>query len=124
MRYQSDNPLLEVSPYASDRGQLIGRDPRDIPAEDYVDRLFLFGLQAVRAKCLDCALDPKEVRKCVQTHCPLWDLRMGCAPKAYRKAAMRAKMSANPSGATTLAEQFEAEQNPDDEAENDAERSV
>ena len=63
MRHPSENPLLEVSPYASDGGQLIGRDPRDIPAEDYVDRLFLFGLQAIRAKCLDCALDPKEVRK-------------------------------------------------------------
>ena len=124
MRHQSDNPLLEVSPYASDGGQLIGRDPREIPAEDYVDRLFLFGLDVIRAKCLDCAIDPKEVRKCVQTSCALWDFRMGCVPKAYRKAAMRAKMSANRSGATTLAEQSEAEQNPEDEAENDAEQAI
>ncbi len=49
---------------------------------------------------------------------------MGCVPKAYRKAAMRAKTSANRSGATTLAEQSEAEQNPEDEAENDAEQAI
>ncbi|WP_171208384.1 MULTISPECIES: hypothetical protein [unclassified Ruegeria] len=124
MRHPSENPLLEVSPFASDGGQLIGRDPRDIPAEDFFDRLFLVGLQAIRAKCLDCALDPKEVRKCVQTSCPLWDLRMGCVPKGFREAAMRAKTLGNPSAAITLAEQFEAEQNPYDEAENDAERAI
>ncbi|MEW9922482.1 hypothetical protein AB2B41_23040 [Marimonas sp. MJW-29] len=124
MRHSSKNPLLEVSQFASDGGQLIGRDPRDIPLEHYIGRSFLVGLEAVRAKCLDCAFDPKEVRKCVQTDCPLWPLRMGCVPKALRKAAMRAKTLRRPSAATTPAEFVEAEQNPDDEAENDAERAI
>ncbi len=124
MRHPSENPLIEISPFVSDGGQLIGRDPRDIPAEDYMDRPFLIGLEAIRAKCIDCAFDPKEVRKCVQTDCPLWPLRMGRVPKGYRNAAVRAKTLGNPSAATTLAEQFEAEQNPDDEAENDAERAI
>lgn len=124
MRHSSDNPLLEISPFISDGGQLIGRDPRDIPAEDYMDRPFLIGLDAIRVKCLDCAFDPKEVRKCVQTDCPLWPLRMGCVPKGYRKAAMRAKTLGHPHAATTPTEQFEVAQNPDDEAENDAEWAI
>lgn len=124
MRYQSDNPLLEVSPYASDRSQLIGRDPRSISFENWRGHAFMTGLAAIRAKCLDCVYEPSEVRKCVQTQCPLWPLRMGCVPKAYRKAAMRAKMPANPSGATTLTEEVRAEQKPDDEAENKAERAI
>jgi len=124
MRHPSQNPLLQVSPYASDGGQLIGRDPRDIPAEDWLEGPFPVGLKAIRAKCLDCTLDPKEVGKCVQTDCPLWALRMGCVPKGYRKAALRAKSPGNLPVATTLAEQVEAEQNQDDEAENDAEKVI
>jgi hypothetical protein len=88
-----NNPLLQISPFEIDCGQLIGRDPRDVPPEGWTDRLFLSGLTAIRAKCLDCAFDPKEVRKCVQTDCPLWPLRMGCVPKAYRIGAIRPKTS-------------------------------
>ena len=88
-----DNRLLQVSPFQSDCGQLIGRDPRRIPPEGWRDRPCITGLDAIRAKCLDCALDPSEVRKCVQTDCPLWPLRMGRVPKGYRIGAMRPKTS-------------------------------
>ncbi len=87
------NPLLQISPFESDGGQLIGRDPRSVPPDGWRDRPFVSGLNAIRAKCLDCALDPSEVRKCVQTDCPLWPLRMGCVPKGYRMGAMRPKSS-------------------------------
>ena len=33
--------------------------------------------KAIRAKCLDCVYTPGEVRRCVQTSCPLWPYRMG-----------------------------------------------
>lgn len=115
------NPLLQVSPFASDGGEVIGRDPRDIPPEDWRGNPFLVGLKAIRAKCLDCAFDAKEVRKCVQTDCPLWPLRMGCVPKGYRNAAMTAETSGTATAATTMAEQDEAPENPAHEAENVAE---
>lgn len=49
--------LLEPSPYESDGGELIGRDPRKIPAEDFA-KAGLEGnpiLKVLRSKCLDCA---------------------------------------------------------------------
>ena len=73
---------------AGPRGDLIGRDPRTVSAEDFaeagIDRLV--GLRAIRAKCLDCSGSAPEVRKCVCTDCPLWPLRMGSVPKAMRAA--------------------------------------
>lgn len=36
--------------------------------------------KVIRAKCLDCAHDPSEVRKCVSVTCPLWPYRMGANP--------------------------------------------
>ena len=107
------NPLLQISPYEQDGGQLIGRDPRSIPPEGWRDRPFLSGLGAIRAKCLDCAFDPKEVRKCVQTDCPLWPLRMGSVPKGYRMGAMRPKTSDKALAAPTLAGQPPVLQKPD-----------
>ncbi len=73
--------FLEPSPYASDEGHLIGKDPRQISATD----LRTLGHpesypKIIRAKCLDCAENEAEVRKCVQTSCPLWPLRMGSNP--------------------------------------------
>ena len=38
-------------------------------------------LKAIRAKCLDCSADqPKEVRLCPITDCPLYPFRMGHNP--------------------------------------------
>lgn len=71
--------FLERSPFAADDGHLIGVDPRRFSASD----LRTLGhpespIKAIRAKCLDCCGGSEgEVRKCVQTDCPLWPLRMG-----------------------------------------------
>lgn len=40
-------------------------------------------LQAIRAKCLDCCGDPREVKLCTATRCPLHPFRDGKNP--YRK---------------------------------------
>lgn len=83
-----NNPLLQPSPYEADNGQLIGRDPKSISADEYRAAYPdpVWGLKAVRAKCLDCADNAAEVRKCVVTACPLWPLRMGSVPKALKEA--------------------------------------
>jgi hypothetical protein len=82
---------LERSPYASDEGEMIGRDPREISADEWLKMRsdFPVGLEAVRTMCLDCAHSPSEVRKCVCVTCPLWPFRMGSVPKGYRKARGR-----------------------------------
>ena len=112
-----NNPLLQVSPFESDCGQLIGRDPRRIPPEGWRDRSFISGLNAIRAKCLDCAFDPKEVRKCVQTDCPLWPLRMGCVPRDYRIGAMRPKTSRKVLAVPCTHAHTAAPQKPSDEGD-------
>ena len=86
MSVRGHNPLLQVSPYESDGGELIGRDPRLICAKDWEATPLLVGLKAIRAKCLDCVHGPGEVRKCVQSDCPLWSLRMGTVPKDFKLA--------------------------------------
>lgn len=94
--------LLEPSPYAGDCGELIGRDPRTIPAEDWraagIDRLT--GMRAIRAMCLSCAHTATEVRKCVVTSCPLWPYRLGSVPKGLRaaKALEAARAAQAPEG--------------------------
>lgn len=79
---------LEQSPFTYDEGEMIGRDPRQISGEQWLEiqRDFPVGLDAVRAKCLDCSHTPGEVRKCVCVNCPLWPFRMGAVPKGYRQA--------------------------------------
>jgi hypothetical protein len=82
-----DAPLgLQRSPFASDDGALIGRDPRDLTREElralHPDRLV--GLKAIREKCLDCCHAAAEVRKCTVVGCALWPLRMGVVPPGYR----------------------------------------
>lgn len=81
------NSLLEKSPFDADEGQLVGRDPRKVSAEEYAAHVseFPVGMRLVRAKCLDCAHTAVEVRKCVCTTCPLWPYRMGVKPKAIRE---------------------------------------
>jgi hypothetical protein len=75
--------LLEPSPYESDGGKLIGRDPRKMLAEDFA-RAGLEGhplLTIIRGKCLDCvAQQESEVRKCVAVLCPNWPYRLGANP--------------------------------------------
>ena len=41
--------------------------------------------KSVRAKCLDCAGSPGEVRFCPVIDCPLWVFRFGSKPKAARR---------------------------------------
>ena len=79
--------FLEASPYESDGGHLIGKDPRMMTAADWGDRERLVGLRAIRAKCHDCSAgQPSEIRKCVAFSCVLWPLRMGAVPPAWRDA--------------------------------------
>ena len=84
------NPLLARSPYEADRGELIGRDPRDLTPDDFAAAgvPLMPSPKAIRARCIDCCGgDVGEVRKCVATACPLWPLRMGNFPAALRAAA-------------------------------------
>ena len=72
-------PFLEASPYESDGGHLIGRDPRQIPLAE-IRRLHHpeSPIRAIRAKCLDCSGgNVAEARKCTVAKCPLWPFRMG-----------------------------------------------
>jgi hypothetical protein len=96
--------LLEPSPFASDGGNLIGRDPRDVSAGEWrASGLPLaVGLAAIRAKCLDCAENAAEVRKCVQTACALWPLRMRMQPAGLAEARGVARRAVD--GAPRLAE--------------------
>lgn len=83
------HPLLMPSPYETDGGNLIGRDPRTISAAEYEQHLpnAKTGMKAIRAKCLDCAAgNAAEVMKCTAVNCPLWPLRMGGQPKGMREA--------------------------------------
>lgn len=73
---------LEVSPWESDDGQMIGKHPKEVG----VSGLKALGhpvsvIKAVRAKCLDCCGGhPGEVRKCLSVDCALWAFRMGVSP--------------------------------------------
>ena len=74
--------LLEASGEKADAGELVGRDPREVPS----GLLALYHreknpLKAIRARCLDCCCQqPNEVRKCVSVNCPSWPFRMGTNP--------------------------------------------
>ncbi len=86
------NPLLEVSPYEIDRGELIGRDPRKLTEAEVLEAGIELRVpaKAIRAFCLQCANGEAEVRKCVATNCPLWVIRMGSMSRGLRRA-MKAK---------------------------------
>jgi hypothetical protein len=74
--------LRQPSPFPGDVGELIGKDPRQVPFEI----LSLYHgernpLKAIRARCLDCCcFQPSEVRKCVAVACPGWPFRLGVNP--------------------------------------------
>lgn len=81
------HPFLMPSPFDADGGNLIGRDPRTIPADEWPADGVLIGMRAIRAKCVDCCGgNAAEVRKCVAVDCALWPLRMGTQPKGLRVA--------------------------------------
>jgi hypothetical protein len=63
-----------------------GRDPRTITAEEWRSwgAVRHTGMKLVRLKCFDCVYTASEIRKCVQTTCPLWPYRMGSVPKGLR----------------------------------------
>lgn len=73
---------LEVSPYNSDQGCLIGRLPKELTKEELADLTKITStIKLVRSKCLDCCGGVEsEVRKCTSVTCPLWLLRMGKNP--------------------------------------------
>jgi hypothetical protein len=75
--------LLEPSPWAIDERELIDRDPRKIPVEEFTQARLEGNplLKVIRAKCLDCCVQQEpEVRKCVAVICPNWPYRMGAHP--------------------------------------------
>ena len=74
--------LLEIFPLGSDGGELVGKDPRDVPSE-ILSRYHREQnpLKALRARCLDCCCgNASELRKCVSVDCPSWPFRMGKNP--------------------------------------------
>lgn len=87
---------LEISPFDIDGGHAIGRDPRLIKSDQWGGKRRLTGLQAIRAKCLDCAHSAAEVRKCVCFDCPLWPYRMGSVPAGLRQASSLDAIPARP----------------------------
>jgi hypothetical protein len=74
--------LRQLSPFPGDGGELVGKDPREVPSEI----LALYHreknpLKAIRARCLDCCCgQPSEVRKCTAVACPSWPFRLGVNP--------------------------------------------
>lgn len=73
---------LEPSPFESDGGNYVGKDPRKMGKAT----LGALGgpespIKAIRAYCIECSGDSvSEARKCVATECPLWRFRMGINP--------------------------------------------
>ena len=76
------NPYLESSPHAVDRGNLIGKDPRNISLKD----LKALGHpesypKVIREFCKSCCGGVSiEVLKCPSKDCTLWPMRMGRNP--------------------------------------------
>jgi len=77
-----DSRFVEPSPYATDKGNLIGKDPARISKSDLADLGHPKSYpKVIRAYCLECCLGQEsEVRKCVCCECPLWPFRMGRNP--------------------------------------------
>jgi hypothetical protein len=71
-----------VAGYEPDGKYLIGRDPRAMSQDELraMGHEQLSPMQAIRAKCLDCAGSFDEVRKCVAVDCPSWPFRTGKNP--------------------------------------------
>jgi hypothetical protein len=87
--------FLHVSPYESDGGHVIGRDPRQVPLAEI--RLLQHPespIKAIRAKCVDCSGgNAAEARKCTAVFCPLWPMRMGVSPFHASSASAKLDMA-------------------------------
>jgi hypothetical protein len=90
--------LCEISPFPVDEGELVGRDPLEVPSEI----LALYHreknpLKALRGRCLDCCCGVAgEVRKCTAVTCPSWPFRMGINPhreKRFLSAEQKAALA-------------------------------
>jgi hypothetical protein len=83
--------FLEASPYEADAGQLVGKDPRQVPlAEIRQLEIPESPIKAIRAKCIDCCGgNAAEARKCVSVKCALWPYRMGVNPFHASNASAR-----------------------------------
>ena len=75
--------LRQISPYPGDEGELIGRDPCELPlAILSIYHMERNPLKAIRERCLDCCCgSAPEVRKCTAFACPAWAFRMGVNPQ-------------------------------------------
>jgi len=80
--------LLEISPYQSDEGELIGKHPSDVPSEILSLKFRAQNpLKAIRERCLDCCCgNASEVRKCTAIDCPSWPFRMGTNPFRQKRS--------------------------------------
>ena len=77
--------FLEISPFQTDEGELIGKHPSDVSPQILPLKFRAQNpLKAIREKCLDCCCgNATEVRKCVSIDCALWPYRMSTNP--FRK---------------------------------------
>ena len=84
----------EASSFASDGGNSIGRDPRDVPLAELRQLAHPeSAIKAIRAKCVDCCCgNIAEVRKCTAVNCALWPMRMGVSP--FHGSSRSAKLQA------------------------------
>jgi len=105
MRNPEENPLLEVSPFSVDGGELIGRDPRKMEPDEFPVASRRTRTQAIRANCFECAGTEPEVRKCVATNCAFWPWRLGTTAMVTETARKeRARAEAIASGTYESAE--------------------
>ena len=65
--------LRQPSPYPGDEGELIGKDPREVPlAILSIYHMERNPLKAIRSRCLDCCCgSAPEVRKCTASQLPV-----------------------------------------------------
>lgn len=65
-----------------ERGYLEGRDPRAMSHDELraMGHVPMSLMEALRARCLDCAGSAQQVAQCMQLRCPSWPLRMGKSP--------------------------------------------
>jgi hypothetical protein len=80
--------FLEISPFQSDEGELIGKHPSDVPSEILSLKFRAQNpLKAIRERCLDCCCgNSSEVRKCTAIDCPSWPFRMGTNPFRQKRS--------------------------------------
>jgi hypothetical protein len=77
-----ETELAHAAGYEPDGEYLIGRDPRAMERAELeaMGHAPMSPVEAIRAKCLDCAGSSDEVRKCVAMTCPSWPFRTGKNP--------------------------------------------